>query len=256
MKKNPWAAFLLPLLLILFCAYTPNQNINIRFGNPGGKGTLLIRKGYAVNYHLYKKYPIWVSYHLDKNKATAGKKVKALFMKDPLITPKAQPVEGDFKVRNYYKGRMAPLFDMQISAQTLKEAQYITNIALRHEGLMSRWTELEDKIRAFTMRGKDMWVIAGPVYDKSREIRKTKTGLEIPTHFFKIVIFQNREFEFVAAAFLFENRYGSKPLEDYIVEISAVEKMTGLQFLSSFPEEVGKSLKTRRPKPEKLDFIK
>jgi endonuclease G, mitochondrial len=256
MKKKPWAAFLLPLLLVLFCAYAPNQNINIRFGNPGGKGTLLMRKGYAVNYHLHKKYPIWVSYHLDKKKATAGKKVKALYLKDPMIAPKAQPKESDFNVKNYYKGRMAPLLDMQMSKGSLKEAQYITNIALRHSGLMQRWTVLEDKIRAFAATGKDVWVIAGPVYDKTGEIRKTKTGLEIPTHFFKIVIFQNREFEFVAAAFLFENRYGSKPPEDYIVEIITVEKITGLQFLSSFPEEVGKSLKTRRPKPEKLDFIK
>ena len=250
------AALALPALLLLLCAYTPNDNMNIRFGNPGGKGTLLMRRGYAMNYHLHKKYPIWVSYHLNKAKLEKSRKVKAEFLKDPMITPKAQPVESDFKVRNYYKGRLAPLLDMQGSKEMLKEAQYITNIALRREGLMKKWTELEEKIRAFALKGKDVWVITGPVYDKSADTKKTATGMEIPTHFYKIVIFQNREFEFVAAAFLFENKAADEPLVEYITSVDAVEKMTGLNFLSSFPEDVQENLESRKVKPEKLDFIK
>lgn len=231
--------------MLFFCAYTPNQNIHIRFGSPGGKGTLLLRKGYAMNYHLHKKYPVWISYHLNKSKLQDIKKVRALYLKDPMIAGKAQPVEADFKVRNYYKGRMAPLLDMMGTQGTLKEAQYITNIALRHNGLRKKWTELEDKIRGFALQGKDIWVITGPAYDKERRIEKTARGMEIPTHFFKITVFQNNEYRFIAAAFLFENKNADRPLAEYLVSIYDVEKMTGLKFLSVFPEVVQKELKRK-----------
>ena len=244
MKKAAVPALLL-LLLLFLCAYTPNPDIHIRFGSPGGKGTLLARKGYVMNYHLHKKHPIWVSYHLNKSKLQDIKKVKALYLKDPLIAGRAQPVESDFNVRNYYKGRMAPLFDMMETPEILKSAQYITNIALRHDGLRRKWTELEDKIRGFALKGKDVWVITGPAYDREKGVKKSPKGMEIPTHFFKIAVFQNREYQFVAAAFLFENRSSDKPLGEYLVSIGEVERITGLKFLSAFPEAVQKNLKMK-----------
>ena len=130
-------------------------------------------------------------------------------------------------------------------ACTVFEVNYMSNVVpqyhIRFNGSGGLWYKLETALRQAIGNGRDLHVIAGPVF-VSGPVRKIgpQSVIHVPHGFFKIVIFGG-----TAVAFLFahDERVDapgcplSGGLTDCIVSIEKIEKVTGLDFFAALPAE-------------------
>ena len=61
--------------------------------------------------------------------------------------------------------------------------------------------------------------------------------MKVPDAFFKAILINDSKKQ-CALGFLFENEAGERPLEKYLVPVDQLEKITGMDFFSSLPDEL------------------
>ncbi|MCE5299340.1 MAG: DNA/RNA non-specific endonuclease [Spirochaetia bacterium] len=254
MKKTV-IVFLLLTAALAAPAYSPNDNENVRFGFPSKNGVMLYKNGFTLLYSTYKKNPVWVSYHLTPDYVKKPLKPKYSFGPDPRLKKGERAELADYAGSPYVRGRMACLKDMSRVNDVMKEACYLTNVCPMNDELYrGAWQKLEDSVRRFVMKGKDVWVVTGPVYAApDRDIKKIGAGkVYVPTHFYKVVLYQGGDYSFKAAGFVFLNKKQSGPLWEYARPIAEIEEMTGLRFFSLLPPEVQTLIKEKKATPSQL----
>lgn len=236
---------LLTTALVLLCAYAPEQNINIRFGKPGTKGTVITRSGYVLAHHSFKKNCIWASYYLSKELLTAKISARGEFMADPKLIKGERAEQTDYEGSSYVKAQMASPSDMARDAKTMAEAYYLSNVCPMNKSLYDiHWSALCRRTRDFIKAGTGCWIIAGPIYgEKSKKIGPGK--VYVPEQFYRIALFQAKDYSFRAIAFLLPNREVDVTLKKCVVSIDTIEQMTGLNFFNVLPEEVQSALESK-----------
>ncbi len=254
--KNHFITAFLLIVAIPALAYEPDRNEHVRFGMPSQKGLLLYRKGYVAMYDTARKQPLWVSYKLSPEYLKNPVKPFSSFTPDPKVPQKYSAQNADYAKAFYSRARMAPMKDMLRSAETMMESYYLSNVCpMSKELYTGKWQELEQVVRDFVSdRRRDVWVISGPAFKppKNGVIRAIGTGkVAVPTHFYKVILFQDSDGSFNAMGFLFDNREQSARLQEYMVTVSEIEELTGLVFLDRLPPEAGKLIKGRPVPQEK-----
>ncbi|MEO5969723.1 MAG: DNA/RNA non-specific endonuclease [Bdellovibrionia bacterium] len=141
--------------------------------------------------------------------------------------------------KTFSRGHLTPCGDFD--ERSLKVQTFMTtNVAPQvqnsfNDGL---WNDLETQVRTLSDQPKkDFTVITGVVHDDQARALKLNGKISIPTHFYKIVI--NDSFPLKPSAFLMQNRHyfsNEMNLCDYIVPVEKIEKLTGMNFLISLPE--------------------
>jgi endonuclease G, mitochondrial len=144
---------------------------------------------------------------------------------------------------------MASPSDMARDKKTLAEAYYLSNVCPMNKSLYDmHWTALCKRTRNFIKSGTGVWIIAGPVFgEKSQKIGPGK--VYVPEYFYRIALFQAKDYSFRAIAFLLPNREAQGILKKYVVSIDEVEKSTGLNFFDKLPEEVQSALESKPANP-------
>ena len=259
------AAFLLLLSVPLsLCAYELNKSVHIRFGMPSKNGAIFNKSGFILLHSNKKKVPLWVSYRLEKEDLENPVKLMRDYRPEPKLKKGRRAELSDYKKRGMYdRARMVPLKDMLRDEKLMKQAQYLSNVCPMHNKLnRKRWRELENKVRGFVKNKSTAWVMAGPVFkDTNNDGKKDNFGMLgknkvwIPTNFFKIIVYQAKDYSFHAIAFMFINREQKKPLSEYVVAIDEIEKHTGFNFLHLLPDQVEKIMETKIPKKEEIDYF-
>jgi len=240
-----------------------NKNPHVHFGYPGKNGTLLVRTGYVAMHNNTKKIPVWVSYCLTDQDLKKSLPLKRDYMSDPDIKygDKAEP--KDYENTPYDRANMAPVQDMQRNKKAMKESCYLSNVCpMKPELKRGKWKQLEDIIRNFVKKNGTAWIIAGPIFkdkdSKGKPYKIDKIGwnkVYVPTHFYKIIVYQSSDMQIKAIAFLFENKAQNKSLSGYITTIDEIEDLTGLKFINLLPDEVQKIIKSKKPVAEDLQYF-
>ena len=247
MKKNLIILVLILIWLKIF-SYDLNKNENIRFGYPSFKnGKILVKKGFVLLYDENKKVPLWVSYHLKKQ--YLEKVIKPLYSYGPdpqLIKGKRAEID-DYKNSIYIRCRLAPLENMSRNKEVMKDACYFSNVCPMDKDLyFNCWKKIEKKIRDFVKQGNDVWVVTGPLFTQ-KDIKKIgRNKIFVPTHFYKVILYQRKDKSFGASAYIFENKKSKKITENNIVSIDDIEKITDFDFFSLLPEYVQNLVESRK----------
>jgi len=240
-----------------------NKNPHVHFGYPGKNGTLLVHSGYVTLHNNTKKIPIWVSYCLTDEDLKKSVALKRDYKSDPDLKygEKAEP--RDYEGTPYDRANMAPVQDMLRNKKTLKESCYLSNVCpMRPELKREKWKQLEDIIRNFVKKNGTAWIITGPIFKekdkKGKPYKVIKIGwsnVHVPTHFYKIIIYQSPDMQMKAIAFLFENKAQYRQLSDYITTIDEIEGLTGLHFINLLPNEVQKIIKSKKATAEDMQYL-
>ncbi len=262
MKKN---LIITALILIgcSICADQLNKNPHVHFGYPGKIGTLFIRSGYAVLHNNTKKVPVWVSYCLTDEDLKKSVSMKRDYKSDPDLKSGEKAEPHDYEGTAYDRANMAPVQDMLRNKKTLKESCYLSNVCpMRPELKRGKWKQLEDIVRNFVKKNGTAWIIAGPIFKekdkKGKPYKMIKIGsnnVYVPTHFYKIIIYQSADMQMKAIAFLFENKAQYRQLGDYTTTIEEIEGLTGLHFINLLPDEVQKIIKSRKATTEDMQYL-
>lgn len=203
----------------------------------GKKGQILQRTGYTLSYDSENKTPQWVAWELT-NEETRGKEERSdYFETDPDV--KGAKVEfHDYSHSGYDRGHMAPAGDMKWDKKAMEESFYMSNMCPQNHNLNTEdWNDLEMKCREWARRYGKVHIACGPIYTGKRKEYIGERRIKVPDAFFKVVLIYTNKKQ-IALGFYFENEAGERPLEEYLTSVDAIEKLTGMDFFPTLPDEL------------------
>lgn len=213
---------------------------------------LLDNPGFLIGYDEGHHSPAWVAFRMSGPVVYHDHERIGGFEVDERT--KSQISHGDYTRSGYSRGHMAPSYG--IYSRYGKDAQratyLMTNICPQLQDLNGgRWASLERKIAGtpngdggWAERFKEIWVMAGPVYDSHE--RELKSGVEVPDAFFKIVLDRDETSGGLRVlAFLSRNVKGKGRLEDDLTSVDNIEKLTGLDFFPELEDDVEDEIESR-----------
>jgi len=228
---------------------------HLKYGIPSANGKLLYRTGYVALYDKEKKDPLWVSYHLTAGELnTPQLKRSNKFAPDPDLAIGERAELYDYRNSGYDRGHMCPNADQAWSALTMKECFFLSNMCPQIHALNAgEWEQLESKVRDFTKKHGEVWIICGPVFNepvKDGRTAEVKTigsnKVWVPTDFYKIVAYENNVNKVEAVGFKMAQANLRGNLSSYVVKIRDIESLTGLDFFNKLPKTEDDRVETNR----------
>lgn len=197
---------------------------------------IIEHEGYTVSYNGATKIPDWVAYELTREETKGTEKRSNKFKSDPASRYRCA-TDADYYKSGYDKGHMAPAGDMKWSSTVMLESFYYTNVAPQAPKLnRGAWKKLEENIRKWAGRDSAIVVVCGPVTDGStKEIGPNE--VLVPRAFYKVITapyIKNPR----AIGFIFPNENYSGRLETYAVSVDSVERITGMDFFTQYPDSI------------------
>jgi len=223
----------------------------VRTGGPAPADLVTLERGeFALGWSPSLRHPVWAAYHVPRAAAfDAGKRPK--FQKDRSVA--SSPTPADYERSGYDRGHMVPnrAIVTRFGPDLQKRTFQMTNIAPQRPALnRGPWREMEQRIAdLWTAKYGEIWVVVGaisPAAD-SRRGRIPKTQVDIPSHYYMVVVAQAGEGVRALAVLLDQNAaHDAFPVHN-IVTIDELERATGLDFFPEMPKFLKKPLSSDRP---------
>ena len=181
---------------------------------------------YSTVFSKSKKYPLVVEWWVTKNMVTCPTPLKRKdnFKADPKLFQYTD-LSKDYVGSGFDRGHMMPAADNLCQTQQVQdECFYFSNMAAQYHSLNAGdWKSLETFVREEAKKSDSIRVWCGNI----GEIKKIGS-VSVPKYCWKVIYIKK---ENIWKSFLFENNT-SKPdgFQNNKVEISEIEKMTGLKF--------------------------
>jgi len=181
---------------------------------------------YSTVFSKSKKYPVVVEWWVTKNMVTCPTPLKRKdnFKPDPKLFQYTD-LSKDYVGSGFDRGHMMPAADNLCQTQQVQdECFYFSNMAAQYHSLNAGdWKSLETFVREEAKKSDSIRVWCGNI----GEIKKIGS-VSVPKYCWKVIYIKK---ENIWKSFLFENNT-SKPdgFQNNEVEISEIEKMTGLKF--------------------------
>lgn len=207
-------------------------------------GDVVRHRWFALSYSEDHEQAEWVAYELTRarlNKNWAER--PNTFRPDPAVrTESATP--RDYNTSGYDKGHLCPAADMAFDAEAIDETFFMSNISPQIPAFNTGvWRELEELTRDWARQFKTLYVVTGPVLNKSDVAPIGFSKVTVPRAFYKVLVAPE---QFKAIAFALPNAPSDRPVMDYAVTINQVERLTGIDFfpqlLKGLNEELEASL--------------
>jgi len=196
------------------------------------KGTTLAHTYYTLSYSETNKQAEWVAYYLTPASINGSQKRSSKFLADPLISNPLKP--GSYTKSGYDRGHLCPAADMKLNAISMTESFYMSNMSPQAPSFnRGIWFKLEDKVRDWALQKNGLYVVTGPLLNKSCGTVNQK--ITVPCAYYKIV-FKQTKAGVEAIAFLLANAGSTQPLKQFVVTIDYLETLTGIDFFASLPD--------------------
>ncbi|GMO59011.1 MAG: hypothetical protein Ta2A_04720 [Treponemataceae bacterium] len=205
--------------------------------------------GFAFCYRPSYGESEWVAYTLNAKKLTVAVNRQGSFKADPSV-PGGTATTQDYTNSGYDRGHLAPAADMRYSEDAMRESFFMSNIApqLPHFNRVS-WAALEAAVRELAGTSETVWIVTGPVLNKTDFKRIGKTvQIAVPEYFYKVILADkgrdaaSGKNRFTTRAYLMPNIAGVLSFDNYACSIDEVEKMTDMDFFSRLPDELENAL--------------
>ncbi len=208
----------------------------------------LSNEGYMVGYSEDRKDPLWAAYRLGRMESAYSSEPRpSMFKVDERTGAKVR--HEDYTNSGYDRGHMAP--NWAIGTRYGRDAQietfYMSNICPQKPGLnQGMWRCLEMiTAKAYANQFGDVWVLAGPIFDK--DVETLKSGVEIPDEFYTIMVIVTDKKIQMQAFVMEQEQSGRKPLENFITNVDSIEDKTGLDFFVNLPDTLEEKLESSTP---------
>ena len=218
---------------------TANESDSIVYCSPlKDREELLLRRfAYTVSYNKTTKIPNWVAWKETKQYANGKLKRTSsnAFREDEQVKQPRATLE-DYKHSGWSRGHMYPAGDAKWSKKAMYESFLLTNICPQDQKLNAGdWEEIESLCRQWAKRYGEIYIVCGPILDENfSTIGKNKVA--VPKAFFKVVLSMYPEPK--AIGFVCENAPNNFKVQDYVLCVDEVEKITGIDFFSFLDDNI------------------
>jgi len=184
---------------------------------------------YTLSYNEECEGASWVSYlNTTEHLTNTTTKRKNLFKYDPLVVTKSAS-SNDYSKTGYDRGHLCPSADMLWNDTTMSESFYMSNMSPQLPGFnRGIWKSLESYVREFSITQDSVYVITGPSFTTINK----KIGINevcVPEYYYKIISYKKGGV-WTVFCWLLPNESSDKDLTFFMVDITMVESVTGLNF--------------------------
>ena len=199
---------------------------------------MLVRVGYTTSYNPKTKQPNWVGWRLTADHVDGEFLRKGIKFHEDEDVPEPRAKDEDYRGSGYDRGHMCPSGDNKWSQQAQEQSFLFTNICPQNHGLNAGdWNEMEQQCRKWAVEEGELYIVSGPIfYGSARHKSIGKNKIPVPEAFFKVVLSMKGTPK--AIGFIYKNQAGNRPKGDYVNTVDEVERITGIDFFPSLPDDV------------------
>lgn len=208
------------------------------------KGTpeqILKRTGYVASYNKTTLLPNWVAWHLTAERTEGSAKRSGVDFAEDTEVPEPRATDWDYYNSGYDRGHMCPAADNKWSKKAMEESFLFTNMCPQNGNLnRGDWNEMEMACRKWAKKYGDLYIVCGPILYKGKHKTIGKNKVFVPEAFFKVVLRTGDDPQ--AIGFIYKNTSGNRPKDSYVNTVDEVERITGIDFFPSLPDDVEKKV--------------
>lgn len=206
----------------------------------GTRASKAVRKdytGFTLAFNPDNGTPDWVGWELLGAEAEGGAAKRSnQFWQDEELT--GCPTTRDYSHSGYDRGHMCPAADQKWSAKAMSDCFVMANICPQDHSLNAgAWNTLEGRERAWAKRDSAIVIVAGPIYTESDTKRIGENKVRVPSAFYKVLLAPYTD-EPRAIGFVYPNMSSPGNMADYVMSVDEIEKLTGIDFFSSLPDDI------------------
>lgn len=196
----------------------------------------LHRLAYEVSYNSETKIPNWVMWSLTADHTNGPYKRGGIKFTEDTEVPEPRATDFDYVRSNYDRGHLCPSGDNKWNQTAQEQSFLMTNVCPQSHALNAGdWNEMEMQCRRWARRYGQIYIVAGPILYNQRHKRIGNNRVTVPEAFFKVVLRLTPEP--AAIGFIYKNQSGNRPKGDYVNSVDQIERITGIDFFASLPDE-------------------
>ena len=214
------------------------QDLSLPVTSPSKTDILIEHEGFALLYDTKTLCPRWVAWELTAEE-TRGRvsRQNVDFKEDSKVPKEYQVASWDYNGGGYGRGHMCPAGDMKWSQEAMQDCHYMTNICPQTAELNKTWWEhLERACRQWARQEGAVQIVCGPIFSENPKHFGKKHRMAVPRAFYKVVLSLKKGQE-KAIGFFYTNDNAIQPMEDAVRSVDDIERLTGIDFFSSLPDE-------------------
>ncbi len=198
---------------------------------------IIQRDGYTVSYNKETRLPNWVAWHLTADRLTGNANRKGIDFEEDTDVPSPRATDSDYSRSGYDRGHMCPAGDNKWSKTAMSQSFLFTNICPQAPSLnRGDWNEMEKACRKWAKNYGGLYIVCGPILYKGKHKTIGRNKVTVPEAFFKVVLCTTGTPK--AIGFIYKNTDGNRPKGDYANTVDEVERITGIDFFASLPDDV------------------
>lgn len=214
---------------------TKHDLLNVKT-NAGVPSQVKDYEGFRVSFNRENLTPNWVSWELLGTETEGLQSRYNKFWQDSEID--GCPDTSDYTRSGYDRGHLCPAADQKWSEQSMIDCFTMANMAPQSNALNTgAWKTLENKERQWAQRDSAIVIVAGPIYEPTDKERIGRAGVRVPSAFYKVMIAPYLD-KPRGIAFVYPNMSAPGNMENYVMTIDDVEKLTGFDFFYELPDEI------------------
>lgn len=193
---------------------------------------------FALQYNEEHEQADWVAWRLTDERVNSRNAERSdRFRSDPAIATGSATLQ-DYRGSGFDRGHLAPAADFRFSAQAMLESFLFSNMSPQRP-VFNRgiWASLEAIVRGWADRYGEVFIVTGPVLDRTDLERIGPNRVSVPEYFYKAVLYWNED-EARCIGFILPNQRGEVPLASYACSIDDLEARTGLDFFPALPDDL------------------
>lgn len=225
-----------------------------RYGIPAAD-QIIFNRNYVIGYSYYFRQARWALEKIDSDKPLVERIND--FRADFRIPTQFRADLADYKGSGYDRGHLIASGDQGNTLLQNSETFLLSNMSPQaprfNEGI---WKYLEEAIRILDS-DKDVfetYVICGPLFYFDKKIDligkdyQDEVAIPIPHAYFKSVLTESNKGKLKTWSFIIPNEGSDQKLDEFLVSIEDIEKLTGLRIWSQL---TGKEIEKEKEKVKK-----
>lgn len=147
----------------------------------------LVKPQYALSYNPKRNGANWVGWNLNASHFGPAPRHQGKFLVDDQLPPGVyRPRHDDYTDSGFDRGHMVRSEERTVSPEENRTTFLMTNILPQtHDLNAGPWLRLEEHCQDLSKRGKDLFIVAGPLYGANPS--RIGKGVAVPEAFFKVI---------------------------------------------------------------------
>ncbi len=245
--------FLFSFFLITQIHSLPNplsvyDNLEIPICSGSGDHEVRHFTHYSLCYRESYEQCEWAAYELTQDELEKNVSRTNTFKQDPGISSGSASLE-DYRGSGYDRGHIAPAADFMFDIDAMKDTFFMSNMSPQNPS-MNRgiWSRLEAEGRVWAEKNGRVFIVTGPILEKSVYKTIGINKVSVPEYFYKIflspIILGDGSFAVMCSAYCIPNSKTEKSFSDFQCTVNEIEIRTGIDFFFKLEDELEEKIES------------